>query len=124
MPPGWTPLRPGLRRCPRGTSTSINPTGVTADARFLAIGQGAMTLTPLQAANVVAVIASGQWISPTVLLGDGRERPVFRLPVTETQWQTVRHGMWAVVNEERGTADGQSERNVSDADIYRRPMPT
>ena len=77
---------------------------VTGDARFLAIGQGAMTLTPLQAANAAAVLATGEWISPTVLLGDGRSRPVWRLPVSDAQWEVVRRGMWAVVNERQGTA--------------------
>lgn len=76
------------------------------DARNAAIGQGELAVTPLQAANLMAVLASGQYRDVTVLRDDPRERPVHSLGVREADWAVVRSGMYAVVNETGGTAHG------------------
>ncbi len=77
-----------------------------------AIGQGEVSATPLQVANVSATIASGVWrpvrlarttdghwlsddITPGTPLSDGALRP-------------IRTGMWRVVNERGGTAHGHA----------------
>lgn len=76
----------------------------TADARLFAIGQGLPLITPLQQANVAASLASGEWISPQILL-DGGPEPVCRpLPIKPELLALVREGMWKVVNEPGGTA--------------------
>jgi len=74
------------------------------DSRNLAIGQGDLTATPLQIANLAATIASGRWQAPTVLMNDRRDRPVEVLPVSAAHWAVIREGMYRVVNERGGTA--------------------
>ena len=74
------------------------------DSRNLAIGQGDLTTTPLQIANVAATIASGRWQAPTVLMNDRRDRPAEVLSVSKAHWAVIREGMCRVVNERGGTA--------------------
>lgn len=76
------------------------------DARNAAIGQGALEITPLQAANLMATVATGQYRDVTILRDDPRERPVRSLGVSEADWAVVHSGMYAVVNEVGGTAYG------------------
>jgi penicillin-binding protein 2 len=78
------------------------------DSRNYAIGQGEVGLTPLQVANLMATIASGQFMWPTVVANDGRERPAWVLPLTSYQWKTVRRGLYRVVNNPHGTAYGHA----------------
>jgi len=79
-----------------------------ADAWNFAIGQGEVTCTPLQAANVAASIAAGYW-SPVRLAYDDSGH-AFGAPLTppvtfnEPDLQVLRRGMWRVVNEPGGTA--------------------
>jgi penicillin-binding protein 2 len=77
------------------------------DARNAAIGQGDLEITPLQAANLMATVASGQFRPVTILRDDPRERPARSLGVAESDWAVVRSGMYAVVNEPGGTAYGR-----------------
>ncbi|MCG3137398.1 MAG: Peptidoglycan D,D-transpeptidase MrdA [Phycisphaerae bacterium] len=72
-------------------------------ARNYAIGQGEMELTPLQAANLCATYASGVY-QPVTLLRGGEPKEFWQLPVSPSIWQSIRRGMYAVVNEEGGTA--------------------
>ncbi len=78
------------------------------DSRNFAIGQGELGLTPLHVANGMATIASGQFMWPTVVANDGRERPAWVLPLTSRQWKAVRRGLYRVVNNKHGTAYGQA----------------
>jgi cell division protein FtsI/penicillin-binding protein 2 len=78
-----------------------------ADAWNLAIGQGEITLTPLQAANVGATIASGYW-APVRLAYDTTGRalgdpPTADQPFDDRHLQVLRRGMWRVVNDPHGT---------------------
>jgi len=78
-----------------------------ADAWNLAIGQGEVTLTPLQAANVGATIASGFW-APVRLAYDTTGRAlgdpfVAEQPFEDRYLQILRRGMWRVVNDPHGT---------------------
>jgi cell division protein FtsI/penicillin-binding protein 2 len=87
-----------------------------SDAWNFAIGQGEVTITPLQAANVAASIASGQW-APVRLAYDSAghgfglapEQPV---PLADRHLQVLRRGMWRSVNERGGT--GAPARLTSD----------
>jgi len=84
------------------------------EARFLAIGQGQITTTPLHVANAIAAIArDGQFRSPLLMKvvdrATGRAAPavpqeVRRLPVTAAHLRLVQEGMYRVVHGSRGTA--------------------
>ncbi|MBN2448370.1 MAG: hypothetical protein JXO22_16705 [Phycisphaerae bacterium] len=82
-----------------------------SDAWNWAIGQGEVSATPLQVANVAATVASGRW-EPVRLasgadgrwLGDVDEPPI---GIDEAALRVLRRGMWRVVNDmtpgDRGT---------------------
>ncbi|MBK9118053.1 MAG: hypothetical protein IPM18_00375 [Phycisphaerales bacterium] len=80
----------------------------TADAWNWSIGQGEVTITPLQAANVAASIAAGFW-TPVRLAYDERGQ-TFGAPVQPPRvfdrdnLRVLRTGMWEVVNHTQGTA--------------------
>lgn len=74
------------------------------------IGQGEVTATPLQVANVGATIATGDW-KPVILVRDSHGMPLtasegdLRPRTFDTHvLRQVRAGMWRVVNEYGGTA--------------------
>jgi penicillin-binding protein 2 len=77
-----------------------------ADGRNYGVGQGELLITPVQAANLAAVYATGAYMPVTLIANDGRERGMWRLPVNDSTWRTIRRGMWQVVNERGGTAFG------------------
>lgn len=99
--PGIVPTEEWLRRtADRGYQPS--------DAWNFAIGQGEVTITPLQAANVATTIASGQW-APVRLAYDETGHAFGAPPAPPTPFdphalQVLRRGMWRVVNEPGGTA--------------------
>ncbi len=75
------------------------------------IGQGFLQLTPMSLATMVSRIATGRAVQPHLTHAiDGvvqrgvqpEDWPVLGLP--ERELHAVREGMWAVVNEEHGTA--------------------
>lgn len=77
-----------------------------ADAWNYSIGQGEVTCTPLQAANVAASIATGYW-APVRLIreSDPQARPgAAEASFAERDLRVLRSGMWRVVNEPGGTA--------------------
>jgi len=78
-------------------------TGWPGEARYMAIGQYG-DITPLQAANMTATIASGEYRSVTLWMDNPDDRKTRRLPISQQYWQIVREGMYKVVNENGGTA--------------------
>lgn len=76
-------------------------------ARNVAIGQGELEVTPLQAANMIATLAEGLWRPTTLLAGDAAQRPAHPLPVPPDVWRVVRESLYSVVNEPGGTAYGK-----------------
>ena len=66
-----------------------------SDTLNAAIGQGYVIVNPLQLAVSAARIASGRDIVPRLI---GRGGPAKKLPMPEEHFQTVRAGMWEVVN--------------------------
>lgn len=81
----------------------------------LAIGQGFNLVTPLQMAMLTAAVGNGGTRYKPVLIntiqsGDDGSQTTFqpevvgRLPIHEKTLDLVRRGLWAVVNETRGTA--------------------
>ena len=76
----------------------------------VAIGQGAVQVTPIQLARTLAGIASGgTFAQPHLLMDDGKALAKYpsprveRFPLQETTVEEVTLGMWGVVNE-NGTA--------------------
>ena len=96
--------RPG--RLPTDTSRG--------SARYVGVGQGRIDVTPLQAANMVATIASGQYRPATIRLDDPEPRPAVDLPIPQDAWQIVHEGMYKAVNEQGGTAYGDARGTLGD----------
>lgn len=88
--PGWLMMNKNIRVTP----------GL---ARLFAIGQGEVSLTPLQVANLMATYASGRY-RPVTLIRSDTPTPEWTLPVTSEQQMAVRRGIYGVVNDPDGTA--------------------
>lgn len=98
----------------REENAGINPTSSwlmqqkrsavsVAHARLFAMGQGEISMTPLQVANMLAVYASGKFKPVTLIMAE-TPTPEWRLPVSAAQWHAVREGVYGVVNDREGTA--------------------
>jgi penicillin-binding protein 2 len=72
----------------------------------VSIGQGPVLITPLQLAEMTALIANGGYRVIPHLVKNARLPPPERVPLDEDALRVVRGGMWAVVNEPGGTAYG------------------
>ncbi len=86
------------------------------DSYNAAIGQGAVEATPLEMANVAAVIANGGTLySPQVIrdvinpqnqiVAPFEPKVIRKLPIRDSTMALIRRAMWRVVNEEGGTAN-------------------
>ncbi|HMQ16056.1 MAG TPA: penicillin-binding transpeptidase domain-containing protein, partial [Phycisphaerae bacterium] len=112
--PGIVPHERWLRQIQgRGHSPS--------DAWNYAIGQGEVTATPLQAANVAAAVARGRWEPVHVARLPGGE-PLLTpagpaQPFDETALRALRSGMWRVVNERGGTANKHAPLSSPDYEL-------
>jgi len=101
--PGLIPTREW--RIAQGGHWNIGDTVVSG------IGQGYIQVTPLQLATYVARVATGRAVEPHLTRSvDGAVQPGARaeawppLAMPQRDLQLVREGMWAVVNEQGGTA--------------------
>lgn len=71
---------------------------------FAGIGQGQITATPIQMANVAATIArDGVWMAPILIAG--QRGPRRELPIPKDAVAAVREGMVKVVNTRAGTGN-------------------
>jgi penicillin-binding protein 2 len=96
----------------QGRGRSYEP----ADPWNFAIGQGEVTATPLQSANVVAAVATGRCRPVRLFVGDGPGLPRNddnSPPLDERALSVVRAGLYAVVNESGGTAYRYARMNKS-----------
>ncbi|MFH1748126.1 MAG: penicillin-binding transpeptidase domain-containing protein [Planctomycetota bacterium] len=77
------------------------------DAWNYSIGQGEVTATPLQVANVAASIAAGYWAPVRLIHPDSEttSTPDHEQPFDEQALRVLRTGMWRVVNERGATAN-------------------
>ncbi|MBI1827478.1 MAG: hypothetical protein HY287_05390 [Planctomycetes bacterium] len=73
------------------------------NARLYAIGQGEVSASPVQVANLMATYACGRY-RPVTLLRSSNPTPEWTLPATPDQWHAVREGIYGVVNHPEGTA--------------------
>lgn len=94
----------------------------------VAIGQGPLIVTPLQVANMMAALANGGTVyQPHVVRYIDRAQPdgsfkrfrveprvLHKVPLSASALETVRLGLWKVVNEEGGTG---SNARVAGLDI-------
>jgi cell division protein FtsI/penicillin-binding protein 2 len=80
---------------------NIRATGGTA--RLFAIGQGEVSLTPLQLANLMATYANGRFMNVRLLQSE-ESNPAWELPASHDHWLAIRRGMYGVVNDRNGTA--------------------
>ncbi len=72
----------------------------------VAIGQGPMLLTPLQMAEMTAVVANGGYRVTPHLVANLPYPPPQKTDLDPHALEVVRQGLWAVVNEPGGTAFG------------------
>lgn len=97
----------GLMPSPAWKRGRFNQPWVGGETLIAAIGQGYMQTTPLQLAVMTARIASGKAVMPQLLrdISPGAAPKEFtNLNIPVNQLDIARDGMWAVVNEIRGTA--------------------
>jgi penicillin-binding protein 2 len=73
----------------------------------VAIGQGAVTATPVQLARMIAAIANGGTLIQPHFLKNATDLKVKSFPLSEDTVEQVTDGMWGVVNEPDGTTSGQ-----------------
>jgi penicillin-binding protein 2 len=74
----------------------------TGDARNLAIGQGDLEITPLQAAIMTSAIATGRYQPPRFLVGEPLP-PGRPIGISQYALQLARNGMVKVLNDPDGT---------------------
>jgi penicillin-binding protein 2 len=83
-------------RYERSAKLVERPDWTESDTLNTSIGQGFVIVNPLQLAVMAARIASGRDIQPNILLRD--RPPAAPLPFPSEHFDTVRAGMWEVVN--------------------------
>jgi penicillin-binding protein 2 len=74
----------------------------------VSIGQGPIQVTPLQMAEMTALVANGGYHVTPHLIKDADVPPPTKVPIDPNALETVRRGMWEVVNEPGGTAYGSA----------------
>ena len=72
----------------------------------VAIGQGAVMVTPIQLARMIAAVANGGTLIAPHLLKDAKDLKPQSFPISDETVQIVTDGMWGVVNEPDGTTSG------------------
>jgi penicillin-binding protein 2 len=75
-----------------------------ADGRNYALGQGEVQITPLQAANLYATIATGAYREPRLIRKEGPDHPAAPPSIPAEVWAIVREGLYRCVNLPGGTA--------------------
>lgn len=91
--------------------------GSLGDARLIGIGQGAFEATPLQAANIIATLASGVHQPARLWVDDPSPYRRTAPQIPEQAWRTVREGMYQAVNAPGGTAYGGSRATLDHPDL-------
>ena len=72
----------------------------------VAIGQGAIAVTPIQLAYMVGgIVTGGRFHQPHLMLSD-KAAPEIDFPISDSTVYTVTEGMYGVVNEPGGTGSG------------------
>jgi penicillin-binding protein 2 len=80
----------------------------------VSIGQGPVLMTPLQMAELTAMVANGGYRVTPHLIKGAKVAPPQRVAFDPKALEVVRQGMWAVVNEPAGTAYNSARVNGAD----------
>ncbi len=68
------------------------------------IGQGYVSATPFQMAQLMSIVANSGYIyKPSLLMLDGKPEPIGRLNIRQDTFDTIRRALYGVVNEQGGT---------------------
>jgi penicillin-binding protein 2 len=84
------------QRYERNPRAIERPDWTESDTLNASIGQGFLILNPMQLGVMAACIASGRKIRPRLIRGEGPQPTA--LPYAPDHFETVRSGMWEVVN--------------------------
>ena len=114
---------PGLIPTREWKEETIGDRWYPSETMDAAIGQGFITVTPLQLANMVATIANGGTLyKPMIvkkittangdLVHEYEPTVIRKVPVEEQYLKIIREGMWMVVNGKHGTARGYKLEEV------------
>ena len=93
----------GINPTPGWLMAHKNTPRTRGSSRLFAIGQGEISMTPMQVANMMATYASGKY-RPIRLIRQSKPSPEWTLPGEPEHWQAIRRGMYGVVNDTHGTA--------------------
>jgi len=93
----------GINPTPSWLRQNRNATVTPGVARNYSIGQGELLMTPLQAANLVALYACGAY-RPVTIIRSEKPSPEWTLPAASAHWAAIRQGIFEVVNDPDGTA--------------------
>lgn len=93
----------GINPTPGWLMRNRNATAGLGHARNFAIGQGELSITPVQAANLMATYANGVSRAVT-LIRDGPPSASTNVPAAPNQWKAIRDGVFRVTNDLNGTA--------------------
>ena len=102
---------PGLMPSDDWTQRVFHHKWYPGETISVAIGQGAVTTTPLQLARMIAGVASGGLLVQPHLLKNFPNPHVEHIPISEDSVEKITQAMWGVVNE-GGTAAGARLTNI------------
>jgi penicillin-binding protein 2 len=101
----------GLVPTPQWKLKSIGEKWQPGETITISIGQGYLSVTPIQLANLVSAVANGgilykPWIVDRILTSSGQAKRIYhpevlaKLPASASTLQAVRRGLYGVVNEQ------------------------
>lgn len=93
----------GINPTPSWLMAHKNIRATPGTARLFAIGQGELSMTPLQVANLMATYANGRY-RPVTLIRSETPTPEWIIPAIADHWAAIRRGIYGVVNDPEGTA--------------------
>lgn len=94
---------PGINPTAGWLMANKNQPVTPGTSRHFAIGQGEISMTPIQVANLMATYVSGRW-RPVTLIASDDKTPEWSLPATQEHWDAIRRGIFGVTNDPTGTA--------------------
>ncbi len=109
---GASPLRNWAKRFGFSEKTGIELPSENRGSLFgsrdiinASIGQGSLQVTPLQMARLISFVATGNpYQEPTLLKQPEPSQNAQKMPVSERTLESIREGMYGVVNNMEGTA--------------------